>query len=383
MTPEQALGRRTGADARADVYARGVTLHELLTLRPAFGGNDRRAPLRQVAFEEPSAPRSIEPAIPRDLDTIVLNAMAKEADSRYQTAGDLADDLRQFLGDRPIRARRPSPLGMLARLVRRHRVATSTAVLTLVAACAGSSILLWRENVRTGATLRDAETARDRMKEALQLTFAGSDVIASRALQKIATHSGAIDGADAEFCRRARDHNDLVASRHDGSPATAALVADATHRVGFLRRILGLGGAEPYLVQAVALYETEVARRPDDQEARKALKAALDDLAALDVSEHGPSAADSLQVRGLGIRELAARFPDYRLSVALTLAYRIDPLHDQARAAEAESAREELAGSTDKALGLAVADRSHRNDTATARPRAGSPTQRRRSTTSA
>ena len=106
MSPEQALAKRVPIDHRTDVYSLGATLYELLTLEPAFRGRDRQELLRQIAFEEPLRPRRVNPAVPAELETVVLKAMAKSPDERYATAGELADDLERFLKDEPIRARR-------------------------------------------------------------------------------------------------------------------------------------------------------------------------------------------------------------------------------------------------------------------------------------
>jgi serine/threonine protein kinase/Flp pilus assembly protein TadD len=121
MSPEQALAKRMVLDHRTDIYSLGITLYELLTLRPAFGGNDRQELLRQVAFEEPARPRRQNKAIPAELETIVLKAMEKRPQDRYASAQSLADDLRHWLEDRPIRARRPSLAQRLARWSRRHK----------------------------------------------------------------------------------------------------------------------------------------------------------------------------------------------------------------------------------------------------------------------
>ena len=129
MSPEQALARRVVADHRTDIYSLGITLYELLTLEPAYSGRDRQELLRQIAQDEPQAPSRRNPRIPRDLETIILKAMAKEPDQRYETAQQMADDLRRFLEDKTIAARRPSPAQRLARWSRRHR-----AVLIAVAA---------------------------------------------------------------------------------------------------------------------------------------------------------------------------------------------------------------------------------------------------------
>jgi len=106
MAPEQLRGT---ADVRTDVYALGLTLYELLTLRPALDESDRRSCLEgRHAGWEPVRPRKIDPSIPRDLETIVLKCLAQEPARRYPTAAALAADLRRFLEDKPICARRIS-----------------------------------------------------------------------------------------------------------------------------------------------------------------------------------------------------------------------------------------------------------------------------------
>src|SRR5207237_2299256 len=132
MAPERFQGV---CDARADVYALGLTLYELLLLRPAFDAPDRLRLLDQISHQEPARPRVVDPRIPRDLETILMKAIEKEPRRRYPSAEALAGDLRRFLADEPIQARRIGPLERLGRWGRRNPlVAGLSAAVVLVAA---------------------------------------------------------------------------------------------------------------------------------------------------------------------------------------------------------------------------------------------------------
>jgi serine/threonine protein kinase/WD40 repeat protein len=128
MAPERFRGI---CDRRADVYGLGLTLYELITLVPAFDSSDRLALIDQIGHQEPRRPRALDPRIPRDLETIILKAIEKEPARRYQTAEDLANDLRRLLEDRPILARRSSSRERLWRWCRRNPVVA--VLVTLVA----------------------------------------------------------------------------------------------------------------------------------------------------------------------------------------------------------------------------------------------------------
>jgi tetratricopeptide (TPR) repeat protein len=133
MSPEQALAKRVPIDHRTDIYSLGVTLYELLTLQPTFGGKDRQELLQQIAFEEPKAPHRLHKAIPAELEIIVLKAMEKRPQDRYTTAQELADDLERWLKHEPIRARRPSWLQVARKWARRHQAAVQAASVLLIA----------------------------------------------------------------------------------------------------------------------------------------------------------------------------------------------------------------------------------------------------------
>lgn len=108
MSPEQAAGERRLMDHRTDIYSLGATLYELLALKPAFSGEDRLGLLEKVVEGDPQPLRTLNEAIPVDLETIVLKAMAKEPQARYASAKELAADLRRYLDEEEIRAKDPS-----------------------------------------------------------------------------------------------------------------------------------------------------------------------------------------------------------------------------------------------------------------------------------
>jgi WD40 repeat protein/Tfp pilus assembly protein PilF len=132
MAPERFDGRSL---PQSDVYGLGVTLYELLTLRPAFDDTNKARLVEKVLHEPPLPPRKLDPHIPRDLETAVLKCLAKDPADRYASAEAVAEDLQRFLADRPIKARRTPWHERSWRWCRRN-----PAVATLLAAVAVSLI---------------------------------------------------------------------------------------------------------------------------------------------------------------------------------------------------------------------------------------------------
>ncbi len=120
MSPEQASSEPVALDGRSDVYSLGVTLYEMLTLRP-LDWDAPGHPSRDTSDIGPIAPRKLEPAIPRDLETIILKAIAHRPIDRYATAKALAEDLTRYANHEPILAKRSGPAKRIARFVRRRK----------------------------------------------------------------------------------------------------------------------------------------------------------------------------------------------------------------------------------------------------------------------
>ncbi len=316
MAPERFDG---WSDPRSDVYALGATLYELLTLRPLFEDPHRARLIEHVLHVEPAPPRKVDRHIPRDLETIVIKALAKEPAARYPRAAALAEDLRRFADDKPILARRASTLERTWRWSRRNPVMAglAAALFLLMMAVTAASVVAAAHFDRLAK--REARTAQSERIARLAAQKAGAEAVAQRVQaenarrEAEAQHLQAENArAEAEAQRQLAEANfartrgavddyltkvsesqlltvpglqplrrDLLQSaltfyqaflkERGADPSIQAGLAAAFYRVGMIQRELGSEKASESLKQAIVLYEALAQENPNDRELQHSL----------------------------------------------------------------------------------------------------------------
>src|SRR5207302_4795340 len=137
-----------------------------LVLRPAFDGKDRLHLVEQIGRQEPARLRALDPRIPRDLETILMKAIEKDPRRRYASADDLAEDLRRYLADEPIKARRIGPLERLGRWGRRNPlVASLSAAVVLITALGFAGVFGQMQVAQANERQATAHAAQAERKE--------------------------------------------------------------------------------------------------------------------------------------------------------------------------------------------------------------------------
>jgi serine/threonine protein kinase/Tfp pilus assembly protein PilF len=171
MSPEQAEGKVREIGPATDIYSLGAIGYELLTGRPPFKASNPIDTIRQVIEQEPVPPRQLDPGVPVDLETICLKCLEKEPARRYATAAELADDLRRFLQDEPIRARPTPPWERAWKWGKRRPAVVALLGVSLVAVLALVLFIVWH-NVSLQGQLDQARAeerlAREREQEAVE-----------------------------------------------------------------------------------------------------------------------------------------------------------------------------------------------------------------------
>jgi serine/threonine protein kinase len=162
MSPEQASGHPGVIDHRSDVYSLGATLYEMLARRPVFEGNNRQELLNKILNAEPISLRKIDRLIPEELEIITLKAIRQSPSDRYDLAKDFAEDLRRFLNENPILARRPTLIDKTRKWMRRHPSTVLSLLFALIAAVLSLAVVT--VTVTTQKSLTEASFQREKQR---------------------------------------------------------------------------------------------------------------------------------------------------------------------------------------------------------------------------
>ncbi len=274
-SPEQVDARPSGIDVRSDVYSLGVILYNLLTGEFPYPV-DR--PLAEVfdaiRHDEPRSPSSHADFIDDDLETILLKAIAKEKERRYQSAGELRDEVERYLRGEPIQAKGDGWLYVTGKFLRRHPVVTGVAAAAFILSLAygGAMTVLYRRAVsaETKATAH-AEDARAKFRMAQQTAEAmllQVDEVLKKTAGMGAVRQKLLSQLSSQFEVLTQEQSDDPALQGDLATAHSKL-ADVYQSIGELER------ASEHAVSAHSIRERLAAADQDDSDAQAALSIAM------------------------------------------------------------------------------------------------------------
>ncbi len=251
MSPEQAEGDRVVLDHRTDIYSLGITLYELMTLEPAFGSSDRQLLLQRIKGDEPPTPRSVDEKIPRELETIVLKAIAKAPRDRYATAQQFADDLERWLEDKPILARRPTVLERTARWRRQHRALVLSALAFLLLSSMmllASTIVVLREHAKTLRSYQREIAQRAAADESLRQARHAVDAFVDLEEQELANRPSLYQ-VRRKFLQTAFEYyQDFLDQRHGDASVRTELAATSDRVARIVEELAVLSGFGPMML---------------------------------------------------------------------------------------------------------------------------------------
>ncbi|MEM9656915.1 MAG: serine/threonine-protein kinase [Planctomycetota bacterium] len=285
MSPEQAAGHAGAIDPRSDVYSLGATLYELLALRPPFANEDRGGLLRAILETDPPPLRWNGAKVPADLATIAVKALEKEPLDRYQTAGELAADLRRFAQHQTIVARPPTLIDRTSKWLRRHhrlaRAALALTVLVALASSLGVAALLSAQR-QTVTALSSAETERLRAERNLELAIEALDRVYTGLIGHELRNEPGLTPVRQKFLTEVVDFYQRFAEQNDEPEQWRPEVGRAYLLVGVVNEQLDrIPEASDALHESVNVFGTLSAAAPHDQALRDLHAAGLHALGRL------------------------------------------------------------------------------------------------------
>jgi tetratricopeptide (TPR) repeat protein/tRNA A-37 threonylcarbamoyl transferase component Bud32 len=341
MAPEQARGDTKEIGPLADVYALGVVLYETLTGRAPFIGAAVLDTLEQVRNQEPVPPSRLQPSVPRDLETICLKCLQKEAHKRYASAEALAEDLHRFLTGEPIKAR---PVGNAERLLRwclrNPKIATLTAAILflLIALTVGSTLAAIKISYEHDEAVKARDLADQKaIDEMAARQLADKHAEEARQAETKAAANAKLAGEQRELAletlysvvtkteEKLRDKADMLALRQDlvettmaglnkvSRSAETAALADRTTGIAHTRmgdiceRVSRTEEAIRQYKLSLDIFERGIVQEPDNDQLRYNAAVSCDKLGEMCREMEGDSAvALAYYERSLKLREQLA-----------------------------------------------------------------------------
>jgi serine/threonine protein kinase/Tfp pilus assembly protein PilF len=332
MSPEQLEGGGLDVDTRSDVYSLGVLLYELLTGTTPFdkerlrhaGYDEFRRILREEDPPRPSTrgqatttvlarrggDRRLRRRFRGELDWVVMKALEKDRERRYDSAGALGADVRRYLADEPVQACPPSAGYRLRKWARRHRPAVgavAAVLLVAVAAWAVSTVLiLWQRD--------EAWAQRQAAQEQRELARRAVDEMYTEVAEQWLPHQPHLHEVRRRFLLKALGYYEAFAREPGTDPGQRHLAGVACRRVGDIQAKLGqTGDAEAAYGQAVGIQAELAAAFPEAPPYRQELATSQNNLGVLLMSVGRLDEAEQAHRRALAVRErLAADFPTER-----------------------------------------------------------------------
>ena len=336
MSPEQAAGRHNEVDARSDVYGLGAMLFVLLTGKKPFDGELDEVLARVCAGQVPR-PSSLASDVPGPLEAICIKAMARQPDQRYQSASELAADLRCWLDDEPVSVFHDPLAVRLGRWTRQHRSLATGLGALLVTGLVGlliGALVLGKANRRLEQSRQTAQYNFDQARNAVDdlLTAVSEETLLDTpGLQPLRQH----------LLRRALSYYRDFVVRGSDSPRVREGLAASYRNAGNVAAELGeREDAIDLLERAVELDRALHSEAPENGKHRAALAQSLDDLAIVQILHHELDGARASLVMALELRQAEAREapedPDVANGLASTLAQTayVEWYKDPGRAAE-------------------------------------------------